>query len=333
MSILRSTDTRLTVLGGIVIIAAIGALGAQSFAAASLSTSIAASALLALSLDLAWGYAGILSLGHGLFFGIPAYAAAISLRAGVDSFFLLALISIVVGGLLAFVVAVLMFAGRTELSLIYIVMATLALSYAGEQVFRTWGYVGADTGIAGLVPPKVLGLDTLDPYVYLSICLAVLLVVFLLLVVATRRDWGIALCGIRENENRMEFSGYYTAKAKVQVFTLSGAIAGLAGLLYAFNIRLVSPGMLGVTQSTLIVIWVLAGGLGTLVGPLLGAAVVSYLSDRLSLVLHGWWEVILGLLLILVLVIFPRGLLGLISYRSSRRQHDQSAHSSAESGA
>lgn len=311
-------ETTTAIIGGVVIIAVVALIGFQSFGAASLASSVAASALLALSLDLAWGYAGILSLGHGLFFGIPAYATAISAREGVESFPLLALIAIVTGALLAFIVAVLMFVGPTRLSLIYIVMATLALSYAAEHVFQSWSFVGADTGIAGLIPPKVLGLDTLDPYVYLGICLTILLVVFCITLLLTHREWGIVLTGIRENENRLEFSGYYTNKSKVQVFTISGAIAGLAGFLYAFNLGVVSPTILGVTQSTLVVVWVLAGGLGTLVGPMLGAVAVSYVEDRLTLVIHGWWDVVLGLLLVLVLTTFPKGLWGIVNRGSKR---------------
>lgn len=305
------------VVGGLVI-ALIALIGFQSYAAASLGAAIAASALLALSLDLAWGYTGMLSLGHGLFFGAPAYATALSLKAGVDNFLLLGAIALLTGAMLAFVVGSLMFIGRTELSLIYFVMATLALSFAAEQVARTWNYVGADTGLAGLVPPELFGLDTLNPYVYLGICLVVLAAVFLLFWFLTTRDWGIVLTGIRENEKRMQFSGHHTAKTKVQVFTISGAVAGLGGFLYAFNIGIVSPGMLGVTQSTLVVVWVLAGGLGTLVGPILGTVLINYLSDRLSAAIHGWWEVILGLILMFVLVLFPKGLFGLVNIRLRR---------------
>jgi len=317
MKTVARTGTRPVLLGGIAIIAALAVIGFQGYAAAGLAASIAAAGLLAIALDLAWGYTGILSLGHGLFFGIAAYVTALASKAGIDSFLLLVVIAIGSGAALALIIGLLMFIGRTELPIIYVAMATLALAFVAEQVARSWNFVGADTGIAGLLPPDLFGLDTLDPYIYLGICLGVLLCVFVLALFLVRSDWGLVLTGIRENEQRMKFSGFRTAKAKVQVFVISGGIAGLGGFLYTFNLGVASPTILGVNQSTLAVVWVLAGGVGTLVGALVGTVVISYLSEQLSLASHGWWEIALGTILIAILIVFPKGIVGM--FRLARR--------------
>lgn len=296
---------------GIAIIAFVGAVGLQSNSAASLATSIAASAILAISLDLAWGHTGILSLGHGLLFGAAGYSTAILTKAGIQSFGLLVVTAIFTGAVLAFVISVLMFSGRKELPLIYIAMATLALSFIGERVARSWGFVGADTGIAGLVPPPFFGLNLAQSKVFLIVTLIFLFLVFCLALFLTNRDWGLVLTGIKENEQRMSFSGFQTAKVKIQVFTISGAIAGLGGFLYTYNLGVASPTMIGVAQSTLAVVWVLTGGIGTLVGPILGTVSVGYLSDKLSEISTGWWEISLGVILMGILLLFPKGLLGI----------------------
>ena len=311
MNILRSGSTRARLIGSVAVIAAIAAIGFQGYSAASLASFVAASALLAISLDLAWGYTGILSLGHGLFFGAAAYSTALAVQAGVDSFALLALIAIGSGALFAFVVGVLMFSGRSDIPLIYVAMATLALSFVGERVARSWSFIGSDTGMAGLLPPPLFGLDTLDPYIYLAICLATLLVILVITIMMTGSGWGKVLVGIKENELRMQFSGFRTSRVKVQVFSISGGIAGLGGFLYAFNLGVASPTALGVNQSTLAVIWVLAGGVGTLIGPVVGAVAISYLSEQLSAVSAGWWEVVLGAILIVILIVFPKGMVGI----------------------
>ncbi len=311
MSAILDRASRVRLIGSVAIVGIIAAIGFQGYSAASLASFVAASALLAISLDLAWGYTGILSLGHGLFFGAAAYSTALALEAGVDSFALLALIAIGTGALFALVVGVLMFSGRSEIPLIYVAMATLALSFVGERVARSWSLIGSDTGMAGLLPPRLFGLDTLDPYVYLTICLVTLLVILVATIFMTASGWGQVLVGIRENELRMKFSGFRVSRVKVQVFTISGGIAGLGGFLYAFNLGVATPTALGVNQSTLAVIWVLAGGVGTLVGPVAGAVAISYLSEQLSAVSAGWWEIVLGAILIVILILFPKGMVGM----------------------
>lgn len=311
MNAILSRTSRARLIASVALVAVIAIVGFQGYSAASLASFVAASALLAISLDLAWGYTGILSLGHGLFFGTAAYSTALAAQAGVDSFVLLALIGLGTGALAALVVGVLMFSGRSDIPLIYVAMATLALSFVAERVARSWSFIGADTGMAGLVPPRLFGLDTLDPYVYLAICLVTLLAILVVTIIMTASGWGHVLVGIRENELRMKFSGFQISRVKVQVFTISGAIAGLGGFLYAFNLGVASPTALGVNQSTLAVIWVLAGGVGTLVGPVVGAVAITYLSEQLSAVSAGWWEIVLGAILIFILIVFRKGMVGI----------------------
>lgn len=303
------TASHLTVL---VVLAAMLATGMQTAADAHFMSSVAAAMLLALALDIAWGYAGVLSLGHAILFGVPAYTTAILAKNGVTSFLLLAVIAAASAALLAALIGKILFSGRRKLSPLYVVMATLALSYAAERVAHTWSYVGADTGIPGLARPTLFGLSLNSNSSYLVVCLATVYAIFTLLRWLISGQWRIPLTGIRENESRIDFLGYNVAKIKIQAFVLSGAVAGLGGFLYVFNLRLASPGILGIDQSTIALVWVLTGGVGTLVGPVLGAFGVEYVAHWLSGTLLGWWQIVLGAILLVVIVLVPRGLVGIL---------------------
>jgi ABC-type branched-subunit amino acid transport system permease subunit len=123
---------------------------------------------------------------------------------------------------------------------------------------------------------------------------------------------GLVMAGIRGNERRLQFLGIRTGAYKTTLFALSGGIAGLAGAIYALNLGFASPTFLGVGLSTIAIIWVLTGGAGTLVGPILGVILIEYVSRELSGRFLGWWQVGLGIILLVVVLFLREGLVGVL---------------------
>jgi branched-chain amino acid transport system permease protein len=148
--------------------------------------------------------------------------------------------------------------------------------------------------------------------VFYYLALAFLIAVYLLCRFLTRSQFGLALAGLRENEQRISFFGYKVQHLKAIIFSLSGAIAGLAGSLYAFHEGFVWPNMLGVVMSTQVVLYVLFGGAGTLIGAVIGTVVIESVSFWLSNNYQDIWPIILGVLLLLVILFRPAGLISLI---------------------
>jgi branched-chain amino acid transport system permease protein len=153
--------------------------------------------------------------------------------------------------------------------------------------------------------------------VYYYLVLGILVVVYLLCRFLVRSQFGLALAGLRENEPRIAFFGYRAQHLKAIVFAIGGTIAGLAGSLYAFHEGFVWPNMLGVVVSTQVVLYVLFGGSGTLIGAVIGTAIIEGLSFWLSDNYRDIWPIILGVLLLLVILFRP---LGLVSFVLSERE-------------
>lgn len=273
-------------------------------------------AMLAVSLDLLWGISGVLSFGHAAFFGVGAYALALITKdlsfPGVSYVGLLA--SMLVPALLALGIGYFTFYGRVSGA--YFAIVTLAVSLVLSQVANTW--VGLTGGHNGLFPvPKLeLGIPgiaevTFDTgtEVYL-LQLVFLLSVLSASVVIVRSSVGQALVAMEGNEDRSRFFGYDTAALKLIAFTISGAIAGLAGGTFASIEGFVNPTTLGLLLSTQVIIWVVVGGRGTLIGPAVGAIAVAFLEDFLSGVFLQVWLLLLGAILLLVVLFRPEGLLG-----------------------
>jgi urea transport system permease protein len=273
-------------------------------------------AMFAVSLDLIWGVAGILSFGHAAFFGIGAYGVGLITRdlAGAGAGSLGLLTAIVVAALVAMAIGYFTFYGGVSGA--YFAIITLAVSLILSQLAQTW--VGLTGGHNGLYPVPFLTLgvpgvaeftfDTDIRIYYLT--LAILILVFLLSRAVVRSGFGQALVAMENDESRVRFLGYDTRKLKLLAFTLSGAIAGLAGGLFAPMEGFVSPGVLGLVLSTQVIIWVALGGRGTLVGPIVGALAIAFLEDYLSGTFVNVWLLVLGILVLLVALFRPQGLLG-----------------------
>jgi branched-chain amino acid transport system permease protein len=148
--------------------------------------------------------------------------------------------------------------------------------------------------------------------VFYYLALGILVLVYLLCRFLVGSQFGLALAGLRENEQRIAFFGYRVQRLKAIIFSVAGAIAGLAGSLYAFHEGFVWPNMLGVVMSTQVVLYVLFGGAGTLIGAVIGTVVIEAVSFWLSNSYQDIWPIILGVLLLLVILFRPAGLISLI---------------------
>jgi branched-chain amino acid transport system permease protein len=269
--------------------------------------------LFALSFDLVWGYAGIMSFGQAVFFGSAGYGVALIARdLGITSILLVLPAGLLIGFSFALLLGGFLLLGRHPSSVIFVSLGTLTGSYAADRIARGWYYLGGQNGIPS-IPPMTLGsFDFTEGIGYYYLALGILITVYLLCRFVTRSQFGLALAGLRENEARIAFFGYQVQHLKAAIFTLSGAIAGLAGSLYAFHEGFVWPNMLGVVMSTQVVLYVLFGGTGTLIGAVIGTVVIEALSFWLSNSYQEIWPIILGVLLLLVILFRPAGLISLI---------------------
>jgi urea transport system permease protein len=296
-------------------------------------------AILALGMDLLWGYAGILSLGQAIFFGIGAYAIGMFMMLegsgkGVYGervpdfmvwnqvyqlplfwkpfqYFPVAVVgAVVLPALLAVVVGLLTF--RRKLRGTYFAILTQAIAFAvWLMVNRNEMKLGGTNGLTDF--KSMLGFSLGRPTTLrgLYVLTAVLLVAaFLLSRWLVRSKTGLVLQAIRDNERRLEFLGYNTASFKIFVFAVAAALAGLAGLLYAPQVGIITPSQVGVLPSLEIVIWVAFGGRGTLWGALLGAIAINWLRSVLTATYPTLWPIILGGIFVSVMLLFPEGLIG-----------------------
>jgi len=263
-------------------------------------------AVLAVSLDLVWGYAGILSLGQLLPFGVAAYTTART-AAAVPALTLPGLLlASVVGAAVAAAVGVAAF--RRRPSAVVIGLLTLVLSLTLEQVAEQWREVtGGFNGLTDIPRITAFGSEWSDSAqdLFISV-LAVVAIASVGLMVS--RPIGAVLIGIRDNERRMEALGYNTVALKVWVFTIGGAIAGLAGALYVHRTGFVSPQIFGFALATNVVLWTLIGGRGTIVGPVLGSLAINFASATLADVWLQYWTLATGAIFVVAVALVPEGL-------------------------
>ncbi len=303
-------------------------------------------AIVALAMDLIWGYTGILSLGHGLFFALGGYAMGMYLmrsigRDGVyksdlpdfmvfldwkqypwywsftDHFWYAALLVVLVPGLLAFVFG--FFAFRSRIKGVYFSIITQALTYAFMLLFfRNDTGFGGNNGFTDF--KRILGFPVAAPQtrVVLFMLTGAALLGFLLLgrAIVTSK-LGRVLTAIRDAETRVMFSGYNPVYFKLFIWTLSAVICGIAGALYVPQVGIINPSEMSPANSIEIAIWTAVGGRGTLIGPVIGAAVVNLGKSWFTQALPEYWLFALGLLFILVTLYLPRGIAGLWTRKRS----------------
>lgn len=283
-----------------------------------ITTRVLVFAILAIGLNLLVGYTGLPSLGQAAFLAMGAYTLAILVkRAGVPH--LPALVAAVVAaGLLgaAFGIIALRARGATFL------LITIALAQSVWAVAFTWrAMTGGDDGIGG-VPRPVLGWlpwSLEDARVYYFVVLAVCLAVVWGFHTLVRSPFGLALQGIRDNELRMQSLGYNTWLYQYVAFIIAALLAGLAGVLRAYLTGAVTPGWAEVTPSAEALLMVIMGGPGTVVGPLLGAAIIVP-AGQIANFFTTRWMLVLGTIYIVVVLFAPEGIIGTLQRRLSREE-------------
>src|SRR5262245_43027735 len=292
-------------------------------------------ALLALSFDLVWGYSGIMSFGQALFFGAAGHGVALLARdLGTTSVFIVLPAALGIGLILSLSIGGFLLLGRYPPTTIFVAMGTLTGSYAAERLARGWYYLGGLNGIPSIPPMTAGAYEFTEGRVYYYLAFTVLAIVYLVCRFVVRSQFGLALAGAREQEVRVAFFGYKVQQLKIVTFSLAGAIAGLAGGLYAFHESFVWPNMLGVVLSTQIVLYALFGGVGTLIGAAIGVIAIEVVSFWLADNFKEIWPIILGLLLLLVILFRPTGLIGLVvSERERVGSFDRPPRRHADAGA
>ena len=298
-------------------------------------------AILALGLDLIWGYTGILSMGHGVFFGLGAYCMGMYLTLEIGgegvyqsklpdfmvwnrvkelplfwkpfhSFFFTTLAVAVVPGLLAAVFGFLAF--RTRVRGVYFAIITQALALSAWLVFnRNEVNLGGTNGLTNF--KKILGFTLTEASTQRGLYVATALALcgaYLLCRWIVKSRAGKILLAIRDAENRVLYSGYTPANYKVFVFSVSAMLAGVAGALYVPQVGIITPGRIGVLPSIEMVIWVAVGGRGSLIGAVVGAVGVNWARSYLTSSYPDYWLYFLGGIFVLVVQFFPDGILGVV---------------------
>ncbi|MHC5349458.1 urea ABC transporter permease subunit UrtC [Pseudomonas sp. A46] len=293
-------------------------------------------AIVALALDLVWGYAGLLSLGHGLFFALGGYAMGMYLMrqsagdglpafmsflawtelpwywAGTQHFLWALCLVVLAPGLLALVFG--FFAFRSRIKGVYFSIMTQALTFAGMLLFfRNETGFGGNNGFTDF--KRILGFDITAPGTRALLFLATvaLLVGSLLLGWRLARSkFGRVLTALRDAENRLMFCGYDPRGYKLFIWVLSAVLCGLAGALYVPQVGIINPSEMSPTNSIEAAVWVALGGRGSLIGPLLGAGLVNGMKSWFTVAFPEYWLFFLGALFILVTLYLPRGVIGLL---------------------
>jgi len=300
-------------------------------------------ALLALAVDIIWGYCGILSLGHGAFFALGGYAMGMYLMRqigdrgvygnaqlpdfmvfldwqqlpwywqGFDQFWFALVMVALIPGLLAFVFGWLAF--RSRVTGVYLSIMTQALTYALLLAFfRNEMGFGGNNGLTDFKDILGFSLQADSTRIGLLIVTAVMVAIALLasqMILKSRM--GKVIIAIRDTEARARFLGYRTDKYKVWLFVYSAIIAAVAGALYVPQVGIINPGEFSPLNSIEIVVWVAIGGRGTLVGAIVGALLVNYAKTRFTAIMPEVWLFALGGLFVLVTLFLPKGLVGLVA--------------------
>ena len=296
-------------------------------------------AIVAVALDLAWGYAGILSLGHGLFFALGGYAMGMYLMRQIGRegqyqsdlpdfmvfldwkefpwhwtmtghFWWAMLLVVLVPGVLAFVFG--FFAFRSRVKGVYFSIITQALTFAAMLLFfRNNTGFGGNNGFT--VFKRILGFPVTTPETRMALfAIAAFTLIGTLLLArwVVTSKFGRVLTAIRDAEQRVMFCGYDPVHYKAAVFTASAVLCGIAGALYVPQVGIINPSEMSPANSIEIAIWVAVGGRGTLAGAILGAGLVNAAKSFFTVAFPEYWLYFLGAIFVLVTLFLPKGVLG-----------------------
>jgi urea ABC transporter permease protein UrtC len=302
-------------------------------------------AILALSLAFIWGYGGILCFGHSAFFGLGAYAYAVSV-VNIGESTLPFLIAMALPAAFAAGLGYFMFYARISDVYVGVITLTVTLifynvvnSTAGPQYHIGEALLGGFNGM-----PNVPSLNipfqpdnTLEPEGMFMLCAGILLISYFGLHALLRTRFGRVLVAVRENEQRVEFLGYDARLHKLIAFSIGGALAGIAGCLFTAWGNFVSPTAFSVVQSAQIIIWLMVGGAGTLLGPVIGAMAISWLTVKIGTQQTVNANVVLGAILLVFVLLVPKGIAPMVTERMvpwlmSLRRPETSPRSVAREG-
>ena len=293
-------------------------------------------AIVALGLDLIWGYTGILSLGHGVFFGIGGYAMAMYLKMQasggklpdfMDWSGLTAMpwfwrpfnnfgFAVAAGLLLPALLALFLgyFTFRNRIRGVYFTILTQALVIITVTLFvGQQAYTGGTNGLTGY--GKLFGYSLANPDTKRGlyfITVIILIAAYMLCRFLVKSRFGKVLRAIRDGENRVRFIGYNPAVYQMVAFSISAGLAGLAGMLFVLHVGIISPSMMGIVPSIEMVLWVAIGGRGTLFGAALGAILLNSAKSAFSESYPNIWLFFMGALFVVVVVFLPKGAAGLL---------------------
>jgi branched-chain amino acid transport system permease protein len=269
--------------------------------------------IFAMSWDLIFGYLGLFSFGHAAFFGVGGYVAGMLVaHAGMQSGALVLLIALLASG--ATGLAVGFVSARVGSVAVFLVTFACAEAIYLIVIANPLGLTNGDNGLLGVVPRSLAGIDLAHQLSFYYLALAALLASYTALRRITTSQFGLVLLGIRDNETRVAFAGYYVAQYKAAAFAIAGVFAGLAGALTAFHERIASPEMLAWSGSGDVVLYSTLGGTGTLLGPVLGAGIVILVRELLSDYLQSWL-IFVGITYVALIFFLPGGLYSLLSRR------------------
>jgi len=305
-------------------------------------------AICALAMDLIWGYTGILSLGHGLFFALGGYAMGMYLMRQIgsdgqyrmpmpdfmvflnwkefpaawafsDSFAIQMLLVLLVPGLIAFVFG--FFAFRSRIKGVYFSIITQAMTFAAMLLFfRNETGFGGNNGFTDF--KRILDVPIATPRMRVTLCVIsglVLIGFFVMARAIVHSKYGRVLQAIRDAETRVMFTGYNPVAYKLSIWTLSAVMCGVAGALYVPQVGIINPGEMSPAASIEMAIWAAVGGRATLIGPIVGAFFVNGAKSWFTVAFPEYWLFFLGALFIAVTLFLPNGIIGLL--RRSKKEH------------
>jgi branched-chain amino acid transport system permease protein len=272
-------------------------------------------ALFALSLDFVMGYAGLVSLGHAMFFGLGVYAAVLTMLHVSQSVFLAVGVAVALNAVVAWVIGYL----SIRVSGVYFAMITLAFAQLFHNLVVKFDWTGSTDGLFGADPFYGVGgvgvrlyeFEFVDPTIlFYYLLVAVVAASYLLARRTMRAPFGSVLQGIRESEERASFVGYDVTAYKRRAFVVSGSLAGLSGAMFALKSGYAAPSFLHWLRSGIVIVMTVLGGMGTLYGPMLGAGLYIGIQDYLSSFIDQW-QLVLGVVFVLFVIFVPQGLVSL----------------------
>jgi branched-chain amino acid transport system permease protein len=322
----RETILNVAILAGLFATALGAHLSGHPFLV-TLATKAAILGLAGTGLNLALGYGGLVSFGHAAFFGIGGYAAGILASAaqnyvplmtwplelpGTTSMPVIWLVAVIVAGLVALPIGAL----SLRTGGVHFIMITLAFAQMIYYFAISWPAYGGEDGLSIYVRNSLGTLDTMSPWTFFLVAFSLLLLVIGLVIMATRSRFGLVLAMARQNPPRLTSMGVRPFKVRLTAFVLSAMAVALAGALYADLNRFVSPSMLSWHLSGELIVFVILGGVGRPCGPLIGAALYVLLEAQLGQ-LTEYWQLPLGIILLLVVLFARGGVIGIVTGRTA----------------